>query len=191
MQWTAILLLCLIFCKNSSSHANSPARHSERFEQEILQKSSSSSSSSIFGYQNDLFNKRSEIQLPVYNSLDIRRFASAFAFGAAQAWAYQSFSFYIPISNTYKVFVWDCFCPGDAFDVYLNGNFSFAVGTGCNPGSFNTVNCSPYSSDPTACFNAPGFCFGQKPLNSGFYNLTILVRLSFYGVGIGYIYVTK
>lgn len=196
----------------SKAHLNSPSQHSPRFNQRQYLKrgngpssssssssssdstSSSSSSSSSFSllsstdhvYQNNLFNQRTLVQLsvPAPNP-------TPFAFGSSLSWAHQTFQFYIPLGGgVHSVYVWDCFCGGDHFDVYLNGGqLVFGTSNNCSP--VNTVACTPYNADPTACFQQAGFCWGTYSFTAaGYYNMTIRVRESYYRVGIGYVKIT-
>lgn len=172
----------------NTEHSAKHWRH-PRYDYNGINKSSSSSSSSIdFHYQNSLLNHHGNLPLQIDSG------GVPFGFGLSQTWAFQSFFFYLPAySTSYSLILWDCFCSGDRFQAYLNGSPFSTTNTNCTPISDYTPGlCDPYQSDPATCYLTDGFCTnGGQAENviggTGFYNLTIRVLESYYGVGIGYV----
>lgn len=152
--------------------------------------SSSSSSSSSEGFQNDLLNQTEAVQLNINTNATAPLEVHPFGFGASGTLAYQTFFFYTPATpSTIVLAVWDCYCPGDRFDAYLNDQYAFSTTSGCsNRTAYSPNSCTPYQADPVGCLTSNVFCVGQQNLTSSrYYNLTIRVAESYYGVGIGYI----
>lgn len=113
------------------------------------------------------------------------RGAYQFWFGEANTWAFQSFSLvYTSPRNLIYIQAFDCFSPGDSFNLYNNGNFfapSFPY--------FASPNHPDWSDNPQECFirQFPWAVTYPSVSLPGYYNLTLFVNTSPQGYGSAFI----
>lgn len=108
-----------------------------------------------------------------------------FDFGKTGTWAYQSFLIDTPLVTLLEI--WDCFCTGDDFIVYINGQRKVEVwGDG-------DKECQDWSNDPVYCWSQGNalWGYGFTYLTGGRFNVTVGVRNSPYGKGTGYLSLTS
>lgn len=114
--------------------------------------------------------------------IDVDGATKAFHFTTSYGWAYESFRFTSAMSTF--LFVWDCFCAGDAFRIYDNGVAILDV----NPDPNDFDDCNIRIDYPLFCFEAA--LFGQQLfagnstiLPPGEHNLTIAILESPFSSG--------
>lgn len=101
-----------------------------------------------------------------------------FEFGKTGTFAYQSFVTESPFVTFFEV--WDCFCGGDDFVVYVDGRKAFeAYGDEDN-------NCYNWASEPAFCLVNSQYAYGYTFIMPGAHNITVGIRSSPYGSGTGY-----
>lgn len=77
----------------------------------------------------------------------------------------------------------DCYCTGDAFDVFDCRRF-----IGRTEGRFDgDGNCNRFSENPTTCYNSDDWSILYTPLKKGKHNITIVPYDSPYKKGTGFI----
>lgn len=103
-----------------------------------------------------------------------------FTFTKNSTWAFQTFLIN-PVTPVF-VNVWDCFCGGDSFEVYDNGNPLFtAIGN-------DDTECETYGEYPLQCLVQQGvWASNWELLFPGPHNITIKVLNSPYNSGTGFI----
>lgn len=108
----------------------------------------------------------------------------AFSFGGSKQYSYQSFT--IKLKNTAFLSVTDCYCPGDTFQVFVDGVPLIVTQ---NPEAYANVSCiAPYYiEDAWACFTGPYHSKSSSILNPGYHNITIATINSAVGGGTGFI----
>lgn len=105
----------------------------------------------------------------------------SFAYGKANTLAYRSFS--VINNQVVQLMVTSCFCIGNVFSVYDNGQ---PIMLTSNPTA--TPSCSPPVPDPNQCASpTSGFSTGTALLLPGRHNITIVVTKSPYSGGTGFL----
>lgn len=118
-----------------------------------------------------------------------------FFHGATGTFAYQSFyydleSVYVPGSTLYA-YVLDCFCSGDMYQVWINGNLLTVTNSVNNP--YYPANptvptpCSYYAADSTSCATSTKFSkIEYRWTMERYANVSIQVALSPFRNGAGF-----
>ncbi len=114
----------------------------------------------------------------------------SFSYGKAGNTAYRSFA--IANSNVVQLEVTSCFCPGNFFSVYDNGQPIMMTALPTNvlatvkrPDQLPT--CSPRITDPNICVNSEFFSSGRVLLLPGCHNITIVANLSPFNGGTAFL----
>lgn len=101
----------------------------------------------------------------------------------------------IPIKSTFSFFAivptllstWDCYCRGDAFDIFDNNEYIDQTNFGNNA----IPACYYYSKDPQYCYNQAilqnEWLFAQTALSAGPHNITYVPFLSPFGSGTAFL----
>lgn len=110
-----------------------------------------------------------------------------FQFGPAGTFARQAFQ--INTYSTLVLFPFDCYCGGDSFIVYDNGQELVQVNGDCLVAEST---CENYTNNPYECLHNwqeawCGSSDGFIPIYPGRHNFTILTTASPYGGGIGFL----
>lgn len=109
----------------------------------------------------------------------------AFNFGAASLPIKTTFSFFATTLTLLST--WDCYCRGDAFDIFDNNEYIDQTNFGNNA----IPACYYYSKDPRYCYNQAvlnnEWLFAQTSLRPGPHNITYVPFLSPFGEGTAFL----
>lgn len=111
----------------------------------------------------------------------------SFDFGV-QGWATQYFYFNTTTSVEFlTLFLWDCFCPGDGFFLYLDGQY---LGETITDNQYAQFECAFYIGDPELCLSIRFHDYYENTmlqLEPGYHEILIRVRESYWDGGVGFI----
>lgn len=92
-------------------------------------------------------------------------------------------SFHFNYGKPTVLSVFDCYCTGDAFEVFDSNNYvGYTEGTNDGNGT-----CVKYSEDPVVCYSDDNWSFLYTPLNPGRHNLTLSPWASPYRKGTAFL----
>lgn len=110
----------------------------------------------------------------------------SFSYGKSGTMAFRSFGVYNP--NVAILEVTSCFCPGNYFSVYDNGQPILITSIQTVKKTANDVPiCDPRITDPNLCASDVNFSRGSVLLLPGRHNLTIVANESPYGGGTAFL----
>lgn len=128
------------------------------------------------------------------NRVNVMPDAGFYSFPYAGSNTFSPRSFYICTDKTLILSVTNCFCQGDYFEVFdngqpilltLDGQQSAQYPPNYTPG-LPVTGCVPVN-DPSTCLASPYFNHGSAVLNPGTHLITILVGASWYTGGAGFL----
>lgn len=138
------------------------------------------------GYQQSVVEKGGRLSVNALPNMPVKIDAGwySFAYGNTGTLAYRSFG--ISNSQVVQFEITSCFCPGNFFSVYDNGQP--IIITSINPLAPPTTGCDPNTTDPNDCAaNNDAFSQGLALLLPGTHNVTIVVRESPYHGGTAFV----
>lgn len=122
---------------------------------------------------------------PHFNFHDVRLRPNVgyYAFNFGKAGRPVRDAFLIHAERSLILSVNDCYCTGDAFDVFDCRKF-----IGRTEGKFDgDGNCNRFSEDPTVCYNSDDWSILYTPLKKGRHNITLVPYDSPYQKGTAFI----
>ncbi len=121
------------------------------------------------------------------NRINVLPDAGFYSFPYAGSNTFSPRSFYICTDKTLFLSVTNCFCQGDYFQVFDNGQPILITDEGQDfPGFPPSAGCVPVN-DPSTCLSSAAFNHGSAVLNPGTHLLTVLVGASWYTGGAGFL----
>jgi hypothetical protein len=106
-----------------------------------------------------------------------------FGLGNSGFFSRQTFLLEVPLGGV-QVIVTDCYCSGDSFRVFANGNFLMDV-----QGGQMSSSCKFYEREPLTCSFSDKFSKNSVVMAPGTFNITIMIKESPFGGGAGFILV--
>lgn len=127
---------------------------------------------------------------------------TSFNFGETGTFVNETFAVVVSPNTNVYLLVWDCYCPGDRFQIYDQNNNLLGVTNICETSSNGipvdqTCKQEVYADNAQTCLNSPVHCrtglYSDNPavnlmtLMPGVYNLTIKVEVSYANIGSAFI----